>query len=433
MAWLCQTHPSTPDPAGRGASLPTLPPVCGPCWAAGWWVLSPRGSQRKAHPSRLGPRSDKAGPRAGIQWVSPQRPRPRLPPTPGTWGGQCLRKGPPSPHIAPNLPILPDPFCPVSWLAPARHSVFTVSSLPRGEESRGSAHTHFQARRPLTPSVPNAPFTSFPHSGARPQRCSRLLADTLRVHTCVQAHVRSPGHPPRLPLPVVPRPDRRDWSSSPGARMAQSHRSRNSSPCGLQPCSQDRLAPAQPLLQIQGPLSLPSSHPGQGAPSSSHRPSEAVSLFIRRVGRGPPEEGLEQGHLFPTQPGPCPWTLGSPCQPGPRFPPQQSEAKAQGPTRPARADGCRDWQSGSQHSQFLTGPQTPANGPALPLGIPNQSLRKGVSRQGSWPGTQKALKEWQWPLDGTLEGDRPLPTPAGQSPLLRENETPGCQVMFGGN
>lgn len=199
----------------------------------------------------------------------------------------------------------------------------------------------------------------------------------------MQAHAQSPGHPPWLPLPVVPRPDRWDWSSSPGARMAQSHRSRSSLPRGLQPCSQDRLAPAQPLLQIQGLLSLPSSHPGQGAPSSSHRPSQAVSLFTRRVGRGPPEECLEQGDLFPTPPGPCPWTLGSPCQPGPRFPPQQGEAKAQGPTRPARADGCRDWPTAFPIPNW---PPDSCRGACTTLGHPEPEPEEGGLSVGQLAG-----------------------------------------------
>lgn len=125
IAWLCQTHPSTPDPAGRGASLPTLPPVCGPCWADGWWVLSPWGPQRKAHPSRLGPRSDKAGLRAGIQWVSPQRPRPRLPPTPGAWGASISGRAHP-PRTSPRtfrFSQTPSAQCP-GWPQPV-----TLSSL----------------------------------------------------------------------------------------------------------------------------------------------------------------------------------------------------------------------------------------------------------------------------------------------------------------
>lgn len=110
------------------------------------------GSQRKAHPSWLGPRRDQAGPLSFLSWSLLKDHHHACLPLPGPTWGQPLRKGSPSPHPVPNF---------------------------------------------LSLRYPSAQCSDWPQT----QGSSHILTCTLRVHTrCAHTCTRTLSPPGRLPL-----------------------------------------------------------------------------------------------------------------------------------------------------------------------------------------------------------------------------------------
>lgn len=106
------------------------------------------------------------------------------------------------------------------------------------------------------------------------------------LHMC-KCTLIPPGLCPFLPRPTVSCPDCLDWSSS---RDPEPHGRRHRTPtCMVLTLQPGPTAPApSPDPGATQPFQLPprAEVPGEMVPHSPHRPSQAVSLFTRRAGRG---------------------------------------------------------------------------------------------------------------------------------------------------